>query len=45
MSLCCPFEGHLKQDGSKQMDEPVDINPLCEVMDLACVCALLLCHS
>lgn len=41
---CSPY-GHLNQDGSKQMDGPVDTNPLYEVMELACVCALLPCHS
>lgn len=41
---CSPY-GHLNQDGSKQMDGPVDTNPLYEVMELDCVCALLPCHS
>lgn len=42
---CCSPYGHLNQDGSKQMDGPVDTNPLYEVMELDCVCALLPCHS
>lgn len=37
--------GHLNQDGSKQMDDPVDTNPVHEVMELASICALLPCHS
>lgn len=37
--------GHLNQDSSRQMDGPVDTNPLYEVVELACVCALLPCHS
>lgn len=42
---CCSSHGHLSQDGCRQMDGPVDTNPLCEVMELARVCELLPCHS
>lgn len=42
---CCSPYGCLNRDGSRQMDRLVDINPLYEVMELACVCALILCHS
>lgn len=45
--LTALLPSHLKPgNGLKQMDGPVDTNPLYEVMELACVCAALLpCHS
>lgn len=42
---CCSSHGQLSQDSCRQMDGPVDTNPLREVMELARVCELLPCHS